>query len=322
MQRDEMIRMMNEAGENKAPFLFVIDFSGEELIYLPLQHPSDELYFSTPHYQHLPHFQADEHSYKFNKRPIPFATYRQAFDKVQKGIRRGDSFLVNLTFPTRIDTDLSLQEIFLRSNAPYRLLVPNRFVCFSPESFVKIVGDTIYSFPMKGTIDASLPDAEEQIMNDPKEKAEHFTIVDLIRNDLSRIAEQVEVRQFRYIDRVETNGKTLLQVSSEIVGQLSANFRNRLGDNLFSMLPAGSISGAPKDSTLSIIRSAEIDNRGFYTGIFGIFDGTNLDSAVIIRYIEQRVDGKYFRSGGGITSLSNAENEYQELIDKIYVPFT
>jgi para-aminobenzoate synthetase component 1 len=175
---------------------------------------------------------------------------------------------------------------------------------------------------MKGTIDASLPDAEEQIMNDPKEKAEHFTIVDLIRNDLSRIAEQVEVRQFRYIDRVETNGKTLLQVSSEIAGQLPANFRNSLGDNLFSMLPAGSISGAPKDSTLSIIRSVEIDNRGFYTGIFGIFDGTNLDSAVIIRYIEQRVDGKYFRSGGGITSLSNAENEYQELIDKIYVPFT
>ncbi|MDD2797781.1 MAG: aminodeoxychorismate synthase component I [Bacteroidales bacterium] len=321
MGRQEMIRLMNEAGRDGTPFLFVIDFSGEESIFLPLKHPSNEFYFSTPFYQHIPNGMTDNRPFRFEKHPIPFEQYKKSFDLVQRAIRRGDSFLVNLTFPTRIETDLTLQEIFMRSKAPYRLLISNKFVCFSPESFVKIVGNTIYSYPMKGTIDASIPNAEKLILEDAKEKAEHYTIVDLIRNDLSRVAEQVEVKRFRYVERVETNGKSLLQVSSEIVGQLAEGFRCTLGEMLFSMLPAGSISGAPKDSTLNIIRRAEMDNRGFYTGIFGIFDGKNLDSAVIIRYIEECEGKKQFRSGGGITSRSNAESEYQELIDKVYVPF-
>lgn len=321
MGRDEMIFRMNEAGAKSDPFLFVIDFSGEESIFLPLSHPSDRLYFSTPFHSHLPNKPVSKGSYRFTKKPVSFEIYQAGFNLVQRAIRRGDSFLVNLTYPTSIETDLSLEEIFLRSRSPYKLYIPNQFVCFSPESFVKIVGNTIYSYPMKGTIDASIPQAEAQILNDEKEKAEHYTIVDLIRNDLSRVADQVEVCRFRYIDQVETNGKTLLQVSSEIVGQLPVGFNERLGDLIFSMLPAGSISGAPKDSTLNIIRNAELDERGFYTGIFGVFDGKNVDSAVIIRYIEQRADGLYFRSGGGITARSEVVSEYQELIDKVYVPF-
>lgn len=321
MSKEEVIRQMNEAGRASKPFLFVIDFSGEESILYSLQQPSNEVYFSSPFYQHLPQTTYADRSFRFEKHPIPFESYKKSFDTVQRAIRRGDSFLVNLTFPTRIDTDLSLEEIFVRSKAPYRLLVPNQFVCFSPESFVKIVDNIIYSYPMKGTIDASIAHAEEQILADEKEKAEHYTIVDLIRNDLSRVAEKVEVKRFRYVERVETNGKHLLQVSSEIVGELPQGFRENLGDLIFSMLPAGSISGAPKDSTLNIIRRSEMDERGFYTGIFGIFDGKNLDSAVIIRYIEERDGTKQFRSGGGITSRSIAENEYQELIDKVYVPF-
>ncbi|MFZ4454941.1 MAG: aminodeoxychorismate synthase component I [Bacteroidales bacterium] len=321
MGREEMIRQMNEAGRDGTPFLFVIDFSGEESIFLPLQHPSNQAYFSTPFYQHVPNVVTDNRTFFFEKHHVPFEQYKKSFDLVQRAIRRGDSFLVNLTFPTKIETDLTLQEIFMRSKAPYRLLVPNKFVCFSPESFVKIVGNTIYSYPMKGTIDASIPNAEKLILEDAKEKAEHYTIVDLIRNDLSRVAERVEVKRFRYVERVETNGKSLLQVSSEIVGKLLDGFQNKLGEMVFSMLPAGSISGAPKDSTLNIIRRAEMDHRGFYTGIFGIFDGKNLDSAVIIRYIEECEGKKQFRSGGGITSRSSTESEYQELIDKVYVPF-
>jgi para-aminobenzoate synthetase component 1 len=86
-------------------------------------------------------------------------------------------------------------------------------------------------------------------------------------------------------------------------------------------LPAGSISGAPKKKTIEIIRQAEITERGYYTGIFGIFDGSALDSGVMIRFIEQKNDQMIFRSGGGITVNSQPEQEYREMIDKVYVPF-
>ena len=87
------------------------------------------------------------------------------------------------------------------------------------------------------------------------------------------------------------------------------------------LLPAGSISGAPKQKTVEIIREAERSDRGYYTGVFGIFDGRDLDSAVNIRYIEQTDHGLQFRSGGGITAMSKMEDEYQEMMDKVYVPF-
>jgi para-aminobenzoate synthetase component 1 len=167
---------------------------------------------------------------------------------------------------------------------------------------------------MKGTIDASIPNAEQIILNDPKEKAEHATIVDLIRNDLSIVADQVEVVSYRYIDKLSTNKGDLLQVSSKITGQLPENYAQKLGDIIFSLLPAGSISGAPKPKTLEIIEKAEDYKRGFYTGICGWFDGEKLDSAVMIRFIEQQDDKMIFKSGGGITSQSNMEKEYEELI--------
>jgi para-aminobenzoate synthetase component 1 len=173
---------------------------------------------------------------------------------------------------------------------------------------------------MKGTIDAAIPNAEETILNDPKETAEHNTIVDLIRNDLSMVSKNVRVEKFRFIDEIKTAGKTLLQVSSEIVGDIQHDFFDHLGDRLFTLLPAGSISGAPKTKTIEIIEEAENYNRGFYTGVFGYFDGRSLDSAVMIRYIEQQTDQLVFKSGGGITTFSNCKKEYEELKDKVYLP--
>jgi para-aminobenzoate synthetase component 1 len=151
--------------------------------------------------------------------------------------------------------------------------------------------------------------------------AEHVTIVDLIRNDLSIHAEDVRVEKFRYIDTLETNRKKLLQVSSVISGKLPEDYPARLGEIIFSMLPAGSISGAPKEETLRIIRESEDGLRGYYCGIMGYFDGQDFDSAVLIRFIERKGEGLIYRSGGGITFMSDPEKEYQELIDKIYVPF-
>jgi len=93
-----------------------------------------------------------------------------------------------------------------------------------------------------------------------------------------------------------------------------------MGDILLSLLPAGSISGAPKIKTLEIIKEVESYRRGFFTGVFGYFDGEQLDSAVMIRFIEQNPNQLIYKSGGGITIDSNVSLEYQEMLEKVYLP--
>ena len=130
----------------------------------------------------------------------------------------------------------------------------------------------------------------------------------------------IEVRRFRYIDRIETNKGPILQTSSEIEGRLPDDWREHLGDILMRMLPGGSIAGHPKKESLGVIERAENYDRGYYTGIAGIFDGRNLDSTVLIRYMEQTPDSVIFKSGGGITADSDPRKEYEEMIRKVYVP--
>ena len=237
-----------------------------------------------------------------------------------KNISKGYTYLLNLTCATPIKINLTLKEIFYLSEAKYKLYYKNKFVVFSPEIFIQISNGQISSYPMKGTIDASIVNAEQIILNDKKEIAEHYTIVDLIRNDLSMVSKKVRVEKFRYIEKINTNNKNLLQVSSKIVGDIDENYYANIGNIIFNLLPAGSICGAPKKKTVEKILHIEDYKRGFYTGIFGIFDGFNLDSCVMIRYIEREKNKLVFKSGGGITQFSKAINEYNEMIDKIYVP--
>lgn len=150
---------------------------------------------------------------------------------------------------------------------------------------------------MKGTIDATLPSATRLLMEDEKEAAEHATIVDLIRNDLSIVADNVSVTRYRYVDTLYTNHGPILQTSSEISGVLPKNYVDHAGEILFRLLPAGSITGAPKHKTMEIIEQAEEYERGFYTGITGYFDGRKLDSAVMIRFIEEQ-NGQIFLKVG------------------------
>ena len=186
---------------------------------------------------------------------------------------------------------------------------------------MEITEGTIRTFPMKGTIDATLPQAEQTLLSNAKEQAEHATIVDLLRNDLSQIATDVHVARYRYVEEIHTHRGALLQTSSEIVGRLPENYLSQLGDILMPLLPAGSITGAPKLATVQSIAEAETYDRGYYTGIMGCFDGTSLQSAVMIRFVEQHSDGSLvFKAGGGITTRSNAKSEYQELLDKVYAP--
>lgn len=259
--------------------------------------------------------------FHFIKHPISFASYQKKFDGVVQNIKAGNSFLVNLSVETPIESNLTLRDIFQHSEAPYRFWYKDQFVCFSPEIFIKIKNNRISAFPMKGTIDASIPNAASIILSDPKEAAEHATIVDLIRNDISIVAEKVWVERYRYVEEIQTNEKNLLQVSSEISGILPDHFDGSFGDILLKLLPAGSICGAPKPKTLEIIEQAEGYDRGYYTGVMGYFDGENFESAVMIRFIEQRNQELIFKSGGGITAQSQAADEYQELIDKAYLPF-
>ncbi len=310
---------MNDYGAMRVPFIFIVDFEmNKPVVFRTDEISGNNIRFAIGEKEVKP----IQKKIYFKTYPVEFEKYDDAFNYVVHQISLGNSYLTNLTFPTRIETNLSLEEIYTHSRARYKLLLDDKFVVFSPECFVKIEDGVISSYPMKGTIDASIPSAEEIILNDEKEMAEHITIVDLIRNDLSIIAKDVHVEKFRYIEKIETNKKSLLQVSSKIAGKLEGNYHERIGEIIFSMLPAGSISGAPKKKTVEIIQNAEKLERGYYTGVFGYYDGNNLDSAVMIRFIEQTAEGLVYRSGGGITFMSDVNSEYQELIDKVYVPFT
>jgi para-aminobenzoate synthetase component I len=322
MTRQEFVSNLNLWGAARKPFLFITDFELENFVAVPISDiDSPHILYDINGFSnagaHPSRLAAMDHA-EF----VPFASYKKSFDVVYRHLNYGDSYLTNLTTKTPVRLSHDLQEYFYAARARYKLFYRDQFVVFSPECFIKIDAGKICSFPMKGTIDATLPDARQIILNDQKELAEHVTIVDLIRNDLSQVSSNVRVTRFRYIDELRTTNKILLQVSSEIVGDLPTDFYGKLGDILISLLPAGSVSGAPKEKTVQIIREAENEKRGYYTGVFGYFDGQRLDSGVMIRYIERENDNFYYRSGGGITTQSTAEKEYQEIMDKVYVPVT
>lgn len=319
----QAIEKMNQFGKERIPFLFFCNFEATENRILPLDNiDENEINYWIRGKTNAPINPKEKKitPLEFSKSPISFTDYAKAFTIVKRNLDFGNTYLVNLTQATPIAINRNLRDVFFQANAPYKLWVKDQFVVFSPEIFVRIENGEIASFPMKGTIDAKLPNAEKELLNDPKEIAEHNTIVDLIRNDLSMIAKNVRVERFRYTDKLQTNQKELLQVSSEIVGELGPDFMEELGTHFFQLLPAGSISGAPKTKTIEIIKEAERYERGFYTGVFGLFDGQKMDSAVMIRFIEKKNGKLIFKSGGGITTFSQPEKEYQELIDKVYVP--
>ncbi|MFY1048021.1 aminodeoxychorismate synthase component I [Chryseobacterium sp. GP-SGM7] len=312
---------MDELSQQKVPFFFIIDFLVDNVeIFRENELEKNSLLID------FQSFSNTEKQEELNKKtdwkfhPETRESFQKGFDIVQKNIELGNSYLANYTRKTKIETNLSLEEIFYHSQAKYKVLYKDFFVFFSPETFVKITRDKIFTYPMKGTIDASLENAAEVLKNDKKEKAEHYTVVDLLRNDLSMVADDVKVDKFQYIDFLKTRQKDLYAMSSEISGDLKQEFKGKVGSIMQKLLPAGSILGAPKPKTLEIILEAEGFDRGFYTGVCGWFDGENLDSCVMIRFIEKEGNQLYFKSGGGITHMSKLEDEYEEMKNKIYVP--
>lgn len=324
--KQEIIGRLNHLADENEPFLFVINYQGTEAYIQKLSEiDSDECLYDFEGETNVPNPAPSASARKplWEVTPPTMEGYERSLNIVKSNILAGNSYLANLTCKVAVDCDLSLEEIFMRSKGKYKLLLKSndmKFVCFSPEIFVKIKRGRIYSYPMKGTLDASLPNARQVLMDNKKEAAEHATIVDLIRNDLSRVAENVRVERYRYIDVLHTNKGDILQTSSEISGKLPTDYTSHIGEILDAMLPAGSITGAPKPKTMEIIHEAEGYDRGYYTGIMGIYRNGELNSAVMIRFLEQDESGMYFKAGGGITSKSDCKKEYEEVLQKIYLP--
>lgn len=331
----DLAAAMDNLGQSRKPFFFMVNFEASAgiVMVLPELKRSDisccinGREFGNPGIARTPAETASDTGQQTGTKieikaqpPVSKAEYAKGFANIMRHINHGDSYLLNYTCRTCIGNRIDLTQIYRHATARYKLLWRDKLVFFSPEPFIKIDAGKIYSFPMKGTISATAADAGRKLLENKKELYEHYTIVDLIRNDLSMVSTGVHVEEFRYIDKIETSRGLLLQTSSRISGVLPANWRDSPGTLLMQLLPAGSISGAPKEKTVRIIQESENSPRGYYTGVMGVFNGESLDSCVIIRYIEKEKEAFFYRSGGGITALSNPEEEYNEVIEKIYVP--
>jgi para-aminobenzoate synthetase component 1 len=302
--------------KTKTPFIIISDFLASNVEVYTIDEAKKEGIFFEFNHNYIP----KKHSLKLKKYPLSFESYNQKFNQVIEEIKKGNTYLLNLTQPTTIELNASLEEIFNKANATYKILYKDKFVCFSPESFIQIKDNNIYTYPMKGTIDAAMPNAKETILANQKEMAEHTMVVDLLRNDLGIIANEVKVEKFRYITKIDSGDKSLLQVSSKISAKLPKNFEENFYNLFLKLLPAGSISGTPKKSTIEIIKKIENYDRGFFSGVFGYFDSEYFDSCVMIRFIEKTKNGFVYKSGGGITLDSDSKAEYNELLDKVYLP--
>ncbi len=309
-----MFNRLNNYGKKRKPIFFAIDFEMKEWIF-----EDKNVQYKLEDFKNFVEKESRK-SIIQNTLHVEFQEYRKAIKKVKEQIKRGNTYLLNLTFETRLKGDIDLESIFYNANVPFKLHVKDRFVCFSPERFVQIKNNKISTYPMKGTIEASIPHALERILANQKEMSEHTMVVDLLRNDLGIVGENVQVEKFRYIDKIKAGEKELLQVSSKITADLDESWHDRLGDILFSMLPAGSITGTPKRKTVEIIKEIENYKRGFFTGVFGYYDGKSFNSAVMIRFIEKQQDGYVYKSGGGITIDSDEVSEYEEMKGKVYIP--
>ncbi|MCA1933648.1 MAG: aminodeoxychorismate synthase component I [Calditerrivibrio sp.] len=318
--KKQFISIFDTFYESGEPFLFLIDFNVENFFIdklKNLENSREVLYFFNGK-TNSNICKTGIDSFYLKKYPIERSLYEKKFDRIMKNLKEGDSYLLNLTFPTKIETNLTFEEIFLYAQASYKIKMYDDFLFFSPERFITIENGIISTFPMKGTRELLNENSKRLLVEDEKELAEHITVVDLLRNDLSIIADDVRVEKFRFVSEIKKMGTTLLQTSSKISGRIKND--GSLAELILKILPAGSISGAPKRKTLEIIKNCEIDSRGFYTGIAGIFDGNMLDSCVIIRFIERVGNNLFYRSGGGITIYSDVDLEYKEMLDKIYVP--
>jgi len=251
--------------------------------------------------------------------------YCQMVDQAKDYIREGDIFQVVLSNRFEADFEGSLLNTYriLRSTnpSPYMFYFSGEDIEIagaSPETLVKLQDGVLYTFPLAGTRPRGKTDEEdrkleEDLLADPKELAEHNMLVDLGRNDIGKISRfgSVEVEKYLSIERFSH----VMHIGSTVKG-LIRDDKDAL-NAVDAILPAGTLSGAPKIRACEIINELENNKRGIYGGAIGYIDFTgNLDTCIAIR-IAYKKNGKVFiRSGAGIVADSIPETEYQECLNK------
>jgi len=263
----------------------------------------------------------------------PKEDFLAAVERVKEEIRAGEAFQVvisqRFSTPTTAEP-VDVYRILRRDNpSPYMYLVrlpgPDggedgaySVVGSSPEALVKVNGDRVMTHPIAGTRwRGETPEADaalsEELLADPKERAEHLMLVDLSRNDLGRVCApgSVEVVDFMTVRRYSH----VMHIESTVVGRLRAD-RSAL-DVLAACFPAGTLSGAPKVRAMEIIDELETTRRGVYGGVVGYLDfAGDLDVAIAIRTALIRDGVAYVQAGAGIVADSDAEAEWQESRNK------
>jgi len=252
-------------------------------------------------------------------------SYRAKIQQIKEHIAAGDTYQVNFTFNLHTQDNLNPRDLFFAlyetQPSPYAMYVETpafQIASVSPELFFQLDGDRILCEPMKGTSPRGLHPALDKIAGDQlqqseKNRAENIMIVDMVRNDLSRIAESGSV----HVDEMfkVTRWPTLWQMTSTVSATTTADMRSLFG----ALFPSASITGAPKLKTSEIITSLESSPRGVYTGAVGWwFPNRQARFAVAIRTaVRKSLSGQtIYGIGSGIVWDSDADDEYRECLLK------
>ncbi len=241
-------------------------------------------------------------------------------------IRAGEAFQIVLSQRFSMPCSADALDVYrmLRLNNPSPYMYLFRFedgleiVGSSPEALVKVTGDEVMVHPIAGTRRRSASLEEdirlgEELLADPKERAEHLMLVDLGRNDLGRVCAPgtVEVIDFMHIERYSH----VMHIVSTVVGKLDPT--SSPIDALFSVFPAGTLSGAPKPRAMEIIETLEPTRRGLYGGAIGYFDFTgNIDACIAIRTALIHKGVAHVQAGAGLVADSDPASENEETLNK------
>jgi anthranilate synthase component I len=253
------------------------------------------------------------------------ARFENAVNTAKEYIKAGDIIQVVLAQRLETETPTDPFEIYraLRfiNPSPYMFyleLEDLRVIGSSPETMVRLTGDTIELRPIAGTRRRGATPEEEceleaDLLADPKERAEHIMLVDLGRNDVGRVAKigTVEVNELMAIERYSH----VIHIVSNVRGKLAAD--KTPFDLFVSAFPAGTVSGAPKIRAMQIVSELEPQKRGLYAGAIGYFGyNGNLDTCIVIRTIVMKGKKVYITAGAGIVADSDPALEYQETLNK------
>ena len=245
--------------------------------------------------------------------------------KAKHYIKEGDIFQVVLSNRIEADIEGSLFDTYrvLRTTnpSPYMFYFSSddiEIAGASPETLVKVNDDKLYTFPLAGTRPRGMTpqkdlQLEEELLSDEKELAEHNMLVDLGRNDIGRIAKigSVSVDKYMSVERFSH----VMHIGSTVTGTLKDDLDCLVA--LDSILPAGTLSGAPKIRACEIINELENNKRGIYGGAIGYVDlSGNLDTCISIRIAFKRNNKVFIRSGAGIVADSVPNNEFDECMNK------